>query len=121
MLEASKQIQEMDELRRYVADTLGRFESLDVDQYQFSEQVLYRGTTPCGIHFRLHGPRAVCLSAIWETDQSSILFYGSCGRRLHRIKLLRAPSIDACPPVGIPRNGQDPRIALDESAISIAA
>jgi hypothetical protein len=96
-IHASKPIQEMAELRRYVADTLGRFESLDVDQCQFSEQVLYRGQKPCGVHFRLHGPRAVCLSAIWETDQNNILFYGSCGRRVHRTKLLRAPLIDVWP------------------------
>jgi hypothetical protein len=94
-IDALEQIQEMEGLRRYVADTLGRFELLDVDQCKLSEQVLYRGKAPCGVHFWLHGPRAVCLSAIWETERNSILFYGSCGRRVHRTKLLQAPSIDA--------------------------
>ncbi len=88
-MDASKLLQEIEELRRYVANTVGRFESLDVDQCEFTEQVLYRGATPCGVHFRLYGPRAVCLSAIWETDQNSILFYGSCGQRIHRTMLLR--------------------------------
>jgi hypothetical protein len=88
-------VQDLEELRRYVAETLGSFEMLDVDQCRFSEQLLYRGETPCGIHFRLYGPRAVCLSAIWETDRNSILFYGSCGRRVHRTVLASAPAITA--------------------------
>ena len=93
--EGAKHVQDIEELRRYVADTLGSFEMLDVDQCQFSEQLLYRGETPCGVHFRLYGPRAVCLSAIWETDRNSILFYGSCGRRVHRTLLASAPAITA--------------------------
>ena len=34
---------------------------------------------PAEYHFCLHGPRAVKLSAIWETDANTILFYGSRG------------------------------------------
>lgn len=92
MLEQSKQIQDFDDLRRYVADTLGSFELLQVDQCRVTERHLYRGGTPCGVHFSLHGPRAVCLTAIWERDQNSVLFYGSCGRRLHRTALVWTPS-----------------------------
>jgi len=95
MLESSKSVQSIEELRRYVADTLGSLETLKSDQFQLSQQVLYRQGRPCGVHFRLHGPRALCLSAIWETDGNNILFYGSCGRRMHRTQLSQAPPIEA--------------------------
>jgi hypothetical protein len=95
MLEASKTLKSIEELRRYVADTLGSLETLKADQFELSQQVLFRRGKPCGVYFRLQGPRALCLSAIWETEQNSILFYGSCGRRMHRTKLLKAPPIVA--------------------------
>jgi len=95
MLESSRSVQNIEELRRYVADTLGSLETLKADQFQLSQQVLYRQGKPCGVYFRLQGPRALCLSAIWDTDQNNILFYGSCGRRTHRTKLVQAPPITA--------------------------
>jgi len=94
MLESSKSIQSIEELRRYVADTLGALESLKSDQLQLTQQVLHRAGKPCGVFFCLHGPRALCLSAIWETERNSILFYGSCGRRTHRTKLVQSPVIE---------------------------
>jgi hypothetical protein len=95
MLESSTSVQSIEELRRYVADTLGSLETLKADQFQLSQQVLYRAGKPCAVHFCLHGPRALCLSAIWETERNSILFYSSCGRRVHRTKLSQAPTIEA--------------------------
>ena len=83
------------ELRQFVADTLGRLEMLKADQFELTQQVLYRAQKPCGVLFCLHGPRALRLSAIWDTDQNRILFYGSCGRRMHSTKLVRAPKIVA--------------------------
>jgi hypothetical protein len=91
MLESSTSLQDLDQLRRYVAETLSRLETLKSDQFRLTQEVLYRGGKPCGVHFCLHGPRAMRLSAIWETDHNSILFYGSCGRRLHRTRLVEAP------------------------------
>ena len=93
MPESSMNVQSMEELRRYVADTLSNLELLKSDQFQLSQRILHRDGKPCGIHFCLHGPRALRLSAIWETDQNSILFYGSCGRRLHRTKLVKSPQL----------------------------
>ena len=49
-----------------------------------TERILLRGGKPCGIYFRLHGPRATQFSAIWETDRNQILFYGSGGERIER-------------------------------------
>jgi hypothetical protein len=87
MLEPSKQMRNLDELRHYIANALGRFELLQVEQCHFSETPLFRGDAECGLHFSLRGPRNVCPSAIWERDRNSVLFYGSCGRRLHRTKI----------------------------------
>ena len=94
MPDNAMRLETVEELRRYVAETLGRLETLKADQFQLSQYVLYRGGKACGVHFRLKGPRSLTLSAIWETDQNSILFYGSCGRRMQRTKLLKAPPID---------------------------
>ncbi len=93
MLEGSASVPSLEELRRYVADVLCSLESLKSDQFQLSQRILHRGGKPCGMYFCLQGPRALRLSAIWETDQNSILFYGSCGRRMHRTKLVQSPLI----------------------------
>ena len=93
MNETAQGFQTVEEIRCYVAETLSRLESLLSDQYEVTQRVLYRSGRPCGIHFSLQGPRALVLSAIWETEQNSILFYGSCGRRMHRTKLANAPSL----------------------------
>jgi hypothetical protein len=95
MLDSSPSVRSIEELRRYVANTLAQLEMLKADQFELSQQVLYRSGKPCGIYFCLHGPRSLCLTAIWETDQNSILFYGSCGRRLHRTRLAHAPLLEA--------------------------
>jgi hypothetical protein len=95
MPESTKSVQSLEELRRYIADTLSSFESLKSDQLQLSQQILYRGERPCGIHFCLHGPRMLRLSAIWDLNQNCVLFYGSCGRRMHRTKLTQSSSVEA--------------------------
>ncbi len=50
---------------------------------------------PCGIFFCLHGPRDVRLTAIWETERNTILFYGATGERLHKTQLAEAPTLAA--------------------------
>lgn len=84
-----------EELRRFVAETLGKMESLKSEHFPLTEDVLYRSGSPCGVYFCLHGPRQVRLSAVWETDTNRILFYGSCGRRVLRTQLTDAPKIAA--------------------------
>jgi hypothetical protein len=97
MINSSTNVRSIEELRHYIADTLANLEMLKSDQFELSQQVLYRAGKPCGIYFCLHGPRALCLSAIWECDGNSILFYGSSGRRMLRTSLAHAPSIDIQP------------------------
>jgi hypothetical protein len=36
----------------------------------------------------------LCLTAIWETDGNTILFYGSRGERFRKTQLVAAPRID---------------------------
>jgi hypothetical protein len=37
--------------------------------------------------FCLHGPRSIKLTAVWETDGNTVLFYGSTGERQHKAQL----------------------------------
>jgi hypothetical protein len=83
----------MDELRRYVAETLASFELLKADEWRLSQQVLNRSGRPCGVKFCLHGPRSLRLTAIWETEGNSILFYKSCGTRAGRVRIAQSPSL----------------------------
>jgi hypothetical protein len=95
MLESTKSIRSIEELRSYVAGTLGKLEMLKAEQFELSQQLLCRGGKACGVYFQLQGPRALMLSAVWETEQNCILFYGSCGRRVHRTVLTEAPRLTA--------------------------
>jgi hypothetical protein len=95
MLESSQRLPTLEDIRNYVADTLSQLETLEPSQHQLSQQVLHRSGAPCGIEFCLHGPRSVRLTAIWETDRNTILFYSSRGERVLRTRLLAAPDVDA--------------------------
>lgn len=85
----------LEELCHFVADTLARLENLKAEHLKFTQEVLYRHGAPCGMYFCLYGLRELQLSAIWETDTNSILFYGSGGHRVERTILLAAPTISA--------------------------
>ena len=74
-------LQHLDDLRQYVHQTICHQNELEFNVFQITERMLTRGGTPCGILFCLHGPRSVKLTAIWETDRNTILFYGSTGER----------------------------------------
>ena len=92
MLTASPEIQNLEELRQYVHQTLCEQNALEFGAFPMTERILVRGAAPCGIFFCLHGPRSVRFTAIWETDRNSILFYSSNGERLHKTCLSGAPS-----------------------------
>ena len=96
MLQNEYQISSLDDLRRYVNETLANYECLESDAFQMTERILVRGDKPCGIYFCLHGPRAVKFTAIWETDRNSILFYGASGERFHKTQLVSAPKLEMC-------------------------
>jgi hypothetical protein len=94
MHERALAIQTLDELREYVTETLCERYQLDTDAFPMTEQILVRAGTPCGIYFCLHGPRSVKVSAIWETDRNTILFYDSSGERFDKIQLAEISSLE---------------------------
>ena len=93
MLTSSRQIHSLDDLRNYVYETICDHHELAVGAFQMTERILVRGTAACGIYFCVHGPRAVKMTAIWETDRNTILFYDPSGERFHRTQLMAAPQL----------------------------
>jgi hypothetical protein len=89
------QIDNLNDLRTYVHQTLCDQNELERGAFQITERILVRGNRPCGIFFCLHGPRSVKLTAIWETDRNTILFYSSSGERTLKAKLTQAPVLAA--------------------------
>ena len=95
MLANSPRIQDLEDLRDYVNEAICEQNELEIGAYPMTERLLVRGEKPCGIFFCLHGPRSVKLTAIWETDRNTLLFYGSVGERLDKIQLSQAPSLQS--------------------------
>jgi hypothetical protein len=94
MITPSAVIQNLDELRTYVKTTLCLHSELEFDAFAMTERILIRGERPCGILYCLHGPRRVKLSAIWETEHNTVLFYGSDGERFSKAQLVEAPRLE---------------------------
>ena len=94
MVECNTSIHNFEDIRRYVTETLSEIELLRPDSSQLTLRLLKRSGQPCGVYFCLHGPRAVKLSAIWETDANTILFYGSRGERVQKTQLETTPEVN---------------------------
>lgn len=84
---------ELNELRRFVFKQLCEENDFELDAYQTTEQVLHRKGKPCGMLFCLHGPRAVKLTAVWEMERNTVLFYQATGERSKRVQLTDAPQL----------------------------
>lgn len=95
MLAKTIEIHNLQQLREYVYETICDHSQLQVGAFQMTERILVRAGVPCGIFFCLHGPRSVKLTAIWETEKNTILFYGSAGERVFRTQLTVAPELAA--------------------------
>ena len=91
MSASSLQIDNLKDLRNYVHQTICDQNELEPGAFQVTERILVRSQQPCGIFFCLHGPRSVKLTAIWETDRNTILFYNSTGERVGKTQLVQAP------------------------------
>ena len=89
----SLHIDNLKDLRTYVHNTICQQNELQVGAFQITERILVRGRKACGIFFCLHGPRSVKLTAIWETDRNTILFYSSSGERVGKTQLVLAPAL----------------------------
>ncbi len=86
-------IKNIQQLRQFVSHTLCQQNDFEEGVFQVTERLLTRGKTTCGIFFCLHGPRSVKLTAVWETETNTILFYGSSGERFKKAVLSTAPKI----------------------------
>lgn len=93
MLDDSPRISCLDDLRTYVHHTICQNNELEMNAFSMTERILVRGGEPCGLYFCVHGPRAVKLTAIWEMDRNSVLFYSASGQRVQRAQLTQVPSL----------------------------
>lgn len=84
---------ELNALRRFVFKQLCEENDFELDAYRTSEQVLQRKGKPCGMFFCLHGPRAVRLTAVWEMERNTVLFYQATGERSKRVQLSQIPQL----------------------------
>jgi hypothetical protein len=80
-------------LRNYVYEYLCAHNQLEVGAFQMTEQILIRQGQPCGMLYCLYGPRSLKLTAVWETDRNTILFYGSAGERHQHVQLVGPPAL----------------------------
>jgi hypothetical protein len=94
MQSSFEQISNLDTLRQYVVEVLCEQNQLELGAFPVSERILVRGGRPCGLFFCLHGPRSVKFTAIWETDQNTLLFYDAAGERTHKTQLVAAPMLE---------------------------
>jgi hypothetical protein len=88
------QIFNMAELREYIYATICDYFQLQFGVFPMTEKTLFRGETPCGIYFCVHGPRAIHFTAIWETERNQVLFYGAEGERIFKTQLIEAPELE---------------------------
>lgn len=88
-------IKNLQQLRQFVSHTLCQQNDFEEGIFQVTERILTRSKRVCGIFFCLHGPRSVKLTAVWETETNTILFYGSTGERFKKTVLSTAPKISS--------------------------
>jgi len=96
MVEYQTRIHQFEDICHYVIETLSPLERLRPESSHLTLRLLSRNGQPCGVYFCLQGPREVRLTAIWETDANTILFYDSRGERVGKTRLLEAPALMAC-------------------------
>lgn len=82
-------IRTLDDLRRYIHQTLCAKENLVADEFAISEVRLTRGGELCGLQFCVRGPRSVRLAAIWAADRNAVYLYDAKGQRYAKIRIAR--------------------------------
>ena len=75
------------DLRNYVYEYICDQNQLEAGVFHMSERILTRLGKPCGMLYCLFGPRSVKLTAVWETDRNTVLFYDSAGGRRQHIQV----------------------------------
>ena len=94
MVTSVLQFGSLNDVRDYVNQIFCSYYQLQLGAFQMTERLLVRGGKPCGVHYCLHGPRAVRFTAIWETLRNRILFYDSAGERFFNAQVIEAPDLD---------------------------
>jgi hypothetical protein len=81
----------LEELSRFVLETLCAYDNLDPGQTPLVQKTLVRSGRPCGLYFEAQGPRLLRPYAVWAGEEDRILFYNSCRVRFGETKLSEAP------------------------------
>jgi hypothetical protein len=90
MLTSTERLENLTQLRSYITKRLCEVDQLEVGVFPLTERILVRSDQPCGIFFCLHGPRSTKLTAVWETESNTVLFYCSRGERFLRTRLMKS-------------------------------
>ena len=80
-------INSIDDLKSYVYRALCQDHQLLGGNHPTSEYFLRRGSDICGMFFYLQGPRAVRLTAVWDSEGNRVFFYDCNGRRYREMEL----------------------------------
>jgi hypothetical protein len=86
-------IDNLPDIRTYVSRTLCQRNDFEEGVFQVTEKILTKCGKLCGMFFCLHGPRSVKLTAVWETENNSIIFYGSTGEKFQKTMLPNEPQL----------------------------
>ena len=84
-------IETVEELRRFVQQTLCERHALDPTHFPMDQSVLTRAGRPCGLFFCQYGPRLMKAHAVWDADHAVVAFYDAGGVRFHAVQLAKAP------------------------------
>lgn len=72
----------LEDLSRFVESVLCEMSDFEPGAFPMTRRAIVRSEDYCGIHFCLHGPRSVKLSAIWSKANNAVIFYGATGERM---------------------------------------
>ena len=75
------------EIRDFVQIALAELGHLEPGAFPMTQRPIVRGGKTCGYHFCLHGPRSVKLTAVCDSVQRVLYFYGTDGQRSHHLPL----------------------------------
>ncbi|MGF1583619.1 MAG: hypothetical protein ACFCD0_30240 [Gemmataceae bacterium] len=81
----------LEDLRSHVLDVLCQHDQLDKDQTPLTEQIITKREKPCGLFFKVHGPRLLKTYAVWAGDEDRILFYNNAGERFAETQMSDSP------------------------------
>lgn len=88
-------VQTLDDLRAFVHRVLCDRENILAEQFGLVEIPLKRGGQPCGLEFRVHGPRSIRLGAIWTAEYNTLYFYDTRGERFLKLQLTQRLAVQA--------------------------